>query len=145
MSIRDPYPSELIPDREFAEFVARLSRHPQMYVSPATFETVCAFLDGYNHAGVGGPLTGFREWLVIRADGCNNLTWPGIVKRLLGVTDAGENRDRDWHHERIKDLGSLFEVFFTYRRSVGVTKLYHDYGEWLLRQEWYQGPLRPIA
>lgn len=144
MSIRDPFPSELIPDQEFAELVAELSRRPQMWVTPATLETVCAFLDGYNRAGAGGLLTGFREWLVVRVDGWNNLTWPGLVKRLLGVVDGGDNHDRDWHHEQIRGLGSLFEEFFTYRRSVGVTKLYHDYGEWLLRQEWYQGPLRPM-
>ena len=54
-----------------------------MWVSPANFGSVAAFLTGFDVALEGGFLKGFREWLIVRADGCNNLVWPGIVAYVI--------------------------------------------------------------
>lgn len=141
VSVKDPFPQELVNDREFAKLVDNMCLRPQMYVSPATLSTVCAFLDGYNQARSGGLLAGLREWLVVRHEGWNNLSWAGIVSRRLGSSKVALD-DKDGQKKLIQELGRLLGEFFEYRRTVGLTKLYHDYGEWLLRQEWYYGPLR---
>ena len=144
MSIHDPDPTELVDDRDFAERIEQMCRFPQMWVTPATLETVCAYLDGYDRGRSGGLLAGFREWLVVRLAGWNNFYWPGLTGVLLRTSDELLH-DIDHNAERIKELGNLLKEFFAYRRSVGLTKLYFDYAEWLLKQEWYVGPLRTLA
>jgi hypothetical protein len=42
----------------------------------------------------------------------------------------------------INKLGELLAAFFEERRQRTATAILHDYGGWLLDQEWYQGPLR---
>ena len=54
-------------------------RAPGMWFRPVTFDVAVAFISGYDAALHEGPLTGLREWLIVRVDGGNNLAWPGLV------------------------------------------------------------------
>jgi hypothetical protein len=83
MTDGEPFPAERLRDAEFEEVVRRLCARPGMYVVPPTFGSVCAYLSGFNAARGEGPLVGFREWLIVRSNGGNNLTWDGLALRAL--------------------------------------------------------------
>jgi hypothetical protein len=135
-----PFPSEQVHDPEFERLVESLCVRPQMYASPATYGAVCAYLCGFDAARSGGPLMGLREWLVVRAGDGNNLPWSGLARRQLPQDHAdAELPDEE---RAIRALGRLLAEFFEYRRANGITKVYHEYARWLLRQSWYTGPLR---
>jgi hypothetical protein len=101
---------------------------------------VCAYICGFDSARSGGPLIGLREWLVVRANDGDNLNWVGQSRRLLQRNPAdAELSDEE---QAIRALGRLFAEFFEYRRANGLTKVFDEYGRWLLRTKWYDGPLR---
>jgi hypothetical protein len=114
-----------------------------MYVGCADFSAVVAFLDGFNAARGGGPLLGFREWLVVKANTGNNLHWAGLVKLLNRPRPAegGEREEGFW----IETLGRVIAEYLAFRAENGITKVYYDYGRWLVRHRWYRGPLRKQA
>ena len=135
-----PYPSEQMHDTEFEKLVEHLCVHPLMFVTPSTYGTVCAFLQGFDIARGRGPLLGLHPWLVVRAGDGNNRTWSGLAEQQLSLQkpDAEESSET----QSIRALGRLLGEFFEYRRANGLTKIYYDYARWLLRRKWYTGPLR---
>jgi hypothetical protein len=141
MPREQPFPTERLDDSGFAELVATLCARPGMYVRPATFDTVVAYLDGFTRAQHGGPLLGFREWLVVRHNGGNNLHWAALADQLLSpVPKMGSTENQQG--AQIQALGKLITEYLGYRSANGITKVYYEYGKWLLRQRWYRGPLR---
>ena len=131
------------PDVEFPDLICHLCKRPGMYVRSAYFSSVCAYINGYDEARDGGPLAGFREWLIVRADGGNNLTWDGLVM-LLVMPDADQTGPlaADQETRLLQGMAGLFEEFFGFRQEHGITKIHHDYARWLLRKRWYTGSLR---
>lgn len=121
---------------QFRPLVQSLCQRPGMYVNPATFGSVCAYLAGFDAARDGGPLCGFREWLIVRANRGNNLVWEGLADLIL------QEESTSTEAERIRGLGQLIEEYLQYREENGLEKVYHDYARWLLRHRWYHGPLR---
>jgi hypothetical protein len=141
MSLEEPYPAERLPDAGFAQMVAYLCARPGMYVGATDFSAVVAYIDGFNAARGGGPLLGFREWLVMRANTGNNLHWAGLVK--LVISSAPESSSAHKQQEYwIQAAGKLIAEYLRYRDDNGITKVFYDYGRWLLRKRWYRGPLR---
>lgn len=138
---KHPFPSEQVYDRDFEQLTAYICARPQMYVTPATFGSVCAYLSGFDAAKSGGPMAGLHPWLVTRWGGGNNLNWTELTRRQLptGLDETGPADEE----RMIRELGLLLEEFFEYRRVNGLTKLFHDYAQYLLAQDWYTGPLRP--
>jgi hypothetical protein len=125
----------------FGEFVALLCARPQMFVADTNFHQVVAFIDGFNAARDGGPLLGFREWLVVRANTGDNLGWASLLKLVVPPppeSEVGKNQEEYWNQV----AGNLIAEYLRYRNTNGITKLYYEYGQWLLRKRWYQGPLR---
>lgn len=55
---------------------------PGICVQSNRYETVCAFIDGYDRALQGAPLIGFRQWLLSESNEWNNLPWDYIVRTL---------------------------------------------------------------
>ena len=85
-------------------------------------------------------MLGLREWLVVRAQGWNNLHWSGLACREI----AGDRVAACTHGdapELIAALAGLLQKFLTYREANGLSKLFWEYAEWLRRQDWYSGPL----
>ena len=105
-----------------------------LFVSRESLASVCAFLDGFDLGRHRAPLLGFREWLVVRQGGGDNMGWIGLVHQFLTASDSEQCR--------IVALCTLIEDFLNYRREQGLTKVYYEYGKWLMRQSWYEGPLR---
>jgi hypothetical protein len=136
----EPYTTEQIHDPQFEELVANISRCPGMWVRPVSFGAVCAYLCGFDNARSGGPLIGLHQWLVVKANCANNFHWVGIVELLIQKEAQEEGQVEE--ERRIRDLGVLLNEFFSYRRIKGLNKIFSDYGRWLLRRSWYEGPLR---
>lgn len=114
-------------------FIEGVRRRPGMYVSPETFDCVVSFLCGYDAAQSGGFLVGFREWLVVRADGANNLAWPGLVRLLPEDVQAEADSAKS-----ISGLFALLEEYFDARQAHdGLRKIYVQYQDWLRRQQWH--------
>src|SRR5262245_54352218 len=105
-----PMPNELIHDPQFEQLVSGICCRPSMYVYPVNFGTVCALLAGFDLARSGAPLLGLQPWLVMRANGGNNLDWPALVERQLKVNSGGDGESAD--DQRIESLGRLIGEFF---------------------------------
>ena len=124
---------------EFVEVVELLGRRPGMLTGEESFGAIGAFLVGYNLARDGGPLAGFQEWLIVRANGYGNSHWRGIVKHLtLGsratVSLTPEENEACW-----RELIRLLLEFLAYREEKGLVRVYYDYALWLRRRGLLQG------
>jgi hypothetical protein len=115
-----------------------------MWVRPPDFSTVCAYISGFDHARDGGPLDGFREWLIVRLGGGNNLSWDGLVEMAIRPeADPIESPREDQEASRLQAMAVLFDEFFRFRdEDEGIARIHYEYARWLLRQKWYTGPLR---
>lgn len=110
-----------------------IKERPGMYLHAATFDAVVAFVEGYNAAICGGFLVGFREWLIVRVDGANNLAWSGLI--LFALDDIEGRGDQ---LVLIKGLFGILEEFIAVRdEREGYRRIYASYEKWLTSQEWY--------
>ncbi len=124
-----------------SDLVKVLDKRPGMYTGEKSFGMLCSFLDGFNLARDGGPLAGFREWLVPRANDGNNLHWSGLVKLII-VPNATPPLSSKQDEMCMRGALTLLSEYLAYRENVGITKIHYEYGRWLLRKSWYAGPLR---
>lgn len=69
----------------------RVRKRTGMYVPDETYNSVAAFVLGYDLACEGGPLMGFREWLVLREPSGANLMWSALVLQIA-FPEAGDPR-----------------------------------------------------
>ena len=113
-----------------------------MYVQEPTYAVLSALVLGYDLALDGGLLCGFREWLIARLRGGNNLTWAGLVLRAAfpeapdpqaEVCSSTANQE---HAVRV--MFELIGEFQTLRAERdGMRKIYAQYERWLKTQSWY--------
>lgn len=112
-----------------------------MFIHPANFETICAFLSGYDAALGGSLLDGFGEWLIPQLDGYNNLGWEGLVLEMcFPEGNARKRLSNSKHNERaVKRLIELVTEYYKQRAaSNGKRKIYVIYELWLRKQGWYR-------
>lgn len=102
-----------------------------MYLRSTSFDTIVAFLSGYDLSSGGGLLVGFREWLVLRLGHSNNLVWWELaldVIRLNGTTLDDQSS--------VHSLFALLDEFL--REKAGgrdaLAKIFVAHHEWLRRQ-----------
>ena len=113
--------------------IDEIRRHPGMYFREPSFDVVSAFVEGYDAATIGGFLIGFREWLIVKLNDGNNLSWSQLALRLL----QAKNGHQDPSSQAI-GLLDLLEEFLVIRHSCdGLRKIYIHYEEWLGGQNWY--------
>jgi hypothetical protein len=93
-----------------------------------------AFVQGYDAALCHAALAGFREWLIVRHGGGNNLAWTAHVEAEI---EAGLERSHETDIERFFDL---LEEFWRDRHARdGLAVIHARYTTWLRRQLWYRG------
>lgn len=138
--MRQPYATELIHDSDFEELVTGIGKRPGMYVGAYTLEAVCSYLVGYDEALLNAPLLGFHQWLVVQLRTGNNVAWPGLIRHF--IPPKSDTDDDAVEKARIEAACNLIVQFLRFRRQYGLTKIFYEYGKWLLRQKWYDGPLR---
>jgi hypothetical protein len=81
-------------------------------------------------------LTGFREWLIVKANTGNNLVWEGLVNLIVHNEGVAEE-------EKIRRLGEVLAEFHaltgsTIGATTGLMRVYVRYHGWLLNQSWYK-------
>lgn len=116
-----------------------------MFIGCDSFAAVCAYLHGFDVAREEGPLMAFHPWLVLRRGGGNNVAWDSLVlDEAIGPMPGRDIAELSPEQNRrcTEKLGELLAKFFEDRRRRLVTGILHDYAKWLLRQRWYDGPLR---
>jgi hypothetical protein len=128
-------------ESERESLVEHLCVRTSMWVSPANYDSVTAYLSGFDAALEGGFLQGFREWLIVRANGCNNLGWPTIGVYVVfsdrddpvATLHASESSDEFAR----KELFRLYTEYCSDLREHGLRGIYHKYEQWLHKQSWY--------
>ncbi|HWY87735.1 MAG TPA: hypothetical protein VNX28_13470 [Gemmataceae bacterium] len=119
-----------------------VKKRPGMYFPKVEFDVVAAFITGFNLAGNGGLLLGFRQWLIVKLGYGNNLAWDALVLRLTfpeiessstQLLAQSENQKR-----AVESLFGLIETFLEERDATdGLRKIFLRYEGWLKRQDWY--------
>lgn len=105
---------------------------PVMYVQSARFDAVCAFIDGYDMAMQGGPLSGFREWLLTGTERWNNLPWWALVRMRVDPDADLERPPSDSEHERLlSGLAAALDAFAAALNHGGMVRILCDYSDWL--------------
>jgi hypothetical protein len=105
---------------------------PLMYVQSARFDAVCAFIDGFDMAMQGGPLSGFREWLLTGTDRWNNLTWWELVRCRVNPGVDLEVPPTDAEHLLLlAGLAAALDAFGAALNHGGMVRILCDYSEWL--------------
>lgn len=117
---------------EFAPLIQHLCKRPGMYVVPAQMGTVIAFIDGFDHASDDKPLSGFREWLIVRANGGTNLYWGGIVKLILRPNMTVDEFCQSNEEQLFQGLENLLMEFIDERNKFGKDKILDEYNQWYL-------------
>ncbi|WP_229075596.1 hypothetical protein [Actinoplanes sp. DH11] len=69
--------------RSYRDLFTLVRRRPRMYLIKDDFPGVVAYVQGCDQGNASALLSGFREWLVVRAGGGSNLWWPALILRLL--------------------------------------------------------------
>lgn len=59
-----------------------------MYLLKESYVAVASYIEGYNQALEGEVLNGFKEWLVVKGDLPDNLTWSVLVLDFLNLDDC---------------------------------------------------------
>ena len=120
----------------------QVCERPGMYLSNPSYESVSAFILGFDLASEGGVLHGFREWLVVRNDGGNSLAWHDLVLYAAFPQDPAP-RERasassDAAKHAIRTLLELVREFSADRsKPEGLRRVFLEYESWLRAQDWY--------
>ena len=121
--------------------IRRIQSCPGMYFSPITFDAAASLLYGFDMASHGGLLTGFKEWLVVRADHGDNFTWSALAQRLIlaaSTTSCADLHHQDNQQFAVDSLFNLLSEFWDERHAkMGLRKSFRSYEVWLERQDWY--------
>jgi hypothetical protein len=119
-----------------------VKKHPGMYVYKVEFDSVAAFIDGFNLATNGGLLVGFREWLIVKLGYGDNLAWPALALRLAfpeAESPASQLLHADNQKRAVAALFEFLEAFLQEREAPdGLRRLFLGYEAWLRRQDWYR-------
>lgn len=122
----------------------RVRESPGAYLQPVTLDGLATFLGGYDAALMGGLLSGFREWLIVRVDGGNNFHWQGLIERLQSAGDQRRPTQEppDDPEAWISYAFVVLEAFLKERGSRGGAKgIFLKYQAWLESQSWYKKSL----
>lgn len=118
---------------ETATHLLLVCNKPRMYLQTDHYETVCAYLDGYNTALEGAPLAGFREWLLAEGTEWTNLPWCGVVRRLIFPCADPASPLAEADGERaLSALASALEGYFEDRKCGGLGAAFQKYNSWLM-------------
>ncbi|MCP2346775.1 hypothetical protein [Nonomuraea roseoviolacea] len=124
-------------------------RRPGAYGLDGSYRLFTTYLAGF-HAGSGHTfLDGFREWLIVRVGGGNNLVWEALVFMLAFPGETRRSLHARMDDERnavvVRTLFDALERFLDDRdgRLGGKDMIRADYETWLSRQSWSRPSHRP--
>ncbi|GAA2777684.1 hypothetical protein GCM10010452_00960 [Crossiella cryophila] len=113
-----------------------------LWRSELSYGGLVNFVMGLDLGTDGALLNGFREFLVLKLDGGDNLGWPGLVKHLSGDGTEAAVDQIGPGQAGVDCLFDLLDEFLAeasnpHRR----TRIHHEYVQWLQRQSWYNQDL----
>ncbi|GAA4626131.1 hypothetical protein GCM10023196_033110 [Actinoallomurus vinaceus] len=123
----------------YRELFQSVRRRPILHGLDATYKAGVAFILGCDAGTSGILLSGFREWLIVRLNDGNNLSWPGLVLQIISVEFVGQNEEQsDVEAQRFDRLFRLLDEFLEQRdERDGMARIYSHYIEWLNDQSWF--------
>jgi hypothetical protein len=106
-----------------------------MYLIEPTYDVVVAYVQGFDEAYEGGLLEGFKEWLLMRLDGGDNLSWVGLVPyiafREAHSARAEALKSAEAQRHAIDTLFGLLAEFDDLRAKYsGLRTILRDYEKW---------------
>jgi hypothetical protein len=122
----EPYP-------DFGRLVARICDRPALYVGEINFKLFVAYIDGFNQGRDGGPMLGFKEWLIVRRRyKGGSLYWSGMIELEAGGNpNSPSSPQQDLDSRLISIAGGLLQEFLEFRIQHGIAKVFCDYAAWL--------------
>jgi hypothetical protein len=112
------------------EHLSNVCARTGMFVHPDTYQSFCAYVQGYDAATSYSLLRGFREWLVLRLRDGSNLAWTALVKDVIsarGHQGASDIQER----AAIEQLFELIRDFIAERGDdVEAASIFSRYAEW---------------
>ncbi len=91
-----------------------------MFTGSDSFDSVVAYMLGYDDARDGGPLIGFRQWLVLENGKFSNAPWPLLIR---SGPDEGNVSDE----ELISKLCESLSCFLENKDKIGIWKIIASY------------------
>ncbi len=124
---------------EILDIIERVCRAPGMILPEGTYGEFIALLVGVDMAGDNLPLRGFKEWLILKRNGGNNLVWEALALSYLDITLGrfAETRTSE-HRDIIRSLTDLVEEFLNDREERGIEEIMDAHQTWLKSQDWYR-------
>ena len=121
------------------DFIEHLTTRPSMWVWRPSYDSITAFLVGYDHALHGGLLEGYREWLTMKFGYGHNLAWPALLVIDALGEDALELQQRSAQDEKLllERLRESLTEYLRYRDQIGLRNVLFDHGVWLRKQHWF--------
>ena len=136
-----------VPKTRFPDGLARASSRLGMHLQRVDYPTASALVEGYNLAVNGGLLFGFREWLIVKANGGNNLAWSQLVLEVAFPEVALRRaalQTQEGNDKAVNAMFNLLDDFLAFRsRPEGAREVFLTYERWLRRQAWYE-PSSPV-
>jgi len=119
-------------EKDLKQFIAAC-RQPGLFVQSGRYETVCAYIDGYDSALHGASLVGFRHWLLSEGDEWTNLPWWAVVRRnVFPNADPAAELSETESDEALAALAKYLESYLEYRKSGGLEAVFQKYLKWIL-------------
>ncbi|GAB2923073.1 hypothetical protein GCM10027280_07700 [Micromonospora polyrhachis] len=124
----------------YRELLRNVRKRPGLYFGRGqlSYDRLVTFLQGLDIGAQGLVLDGFREFLVLKLDDGDNLTWWGLVERL--VLDGNVGRPLNAADDQTASAGlfDLLDEFLAEMSSPGSRRrLHHEYWIWRQSRSWY--------
>lgn len=127
---------------DYVKLFQNIKTRTGMYLEEESYYEAAAFLYGCDAGNECGLLQGFREWLIVRLDGPNNLAWSGLVLHSAFPDErdrAALPGSREHNQKAIHTLFDLAIEFLGERNKPdGLRLIFERYSDWLRRQPWFQ-------
>ncbi len=121
------------------EVLRHALKRPQMFLRSVTYDSIVAFITGYEVATQGSAILGFREWLLPQTSGERiSLVWSQLFlwHKFPNEPDKAallESPERN--KEACELLCATLEDFWNLRaESEGLRIIYHRYEKWLRKK-----------
>jgi hypothetical protein len=125
---------------DYFKLFENVRKRPGMYFIEESYDVAAAFVLGCDAGNDWGLLIGFREWLILRLDGFNNLAWSGLVLEIAFPGESSSSprlKQPCGHHHAIETLFDLLAAFLAERnKRDGLREIFEKYEAWLQQQSW---------
>jgi hypothetical protein len=126
---------------EYVSLFQRVKEQTGMYLRGESYNEAVAFVLGCDAGNDWCLLHGFREWLVVRCHGPNNLVWSSLVLHVAFPDEQDPDiRSEERNRKAVAVLVDLLVEFMNVRQEPdGLRAIFDRYSVWLQTQPWYQG------